>query len=348
MPRRTEFPYVVRRRTGARLFYYFKRNRAAPYVPLPGPFGSDAFRTAYEAAAKGELQPRRIGPKVTPGSVCDVIERLLKSPSYADSARETRRTLKTRLDAIKRTHAAKPIADLEPRHIRAILASAAGKGSGAYNNALRTWRQLCRFAMAEGLMRSDPTLGLPKRKAGPGFGSWTEKDIAIFRATWPSGTRERLALELLLGTGQRRSDVVRMGPQHVKGGAIDVRQQKTGATLLLPIHGDLAAELARVPKGALVFVTTNRGGPMTPESFTNWFRKACVAAGLPENRSAHGLRKAAARRLAEAGCTALEIASVTGHRSLAEVARYTRAADQKLLAERAFARLERRDPQEEE
>jgi len=47
------------------------------------------------------------------------------------------------------------------------------------------------------------------------------------------------------------------------------------------------------------------------------------------NCSAHGLRKAAARRLAEAGCTEHEIAAITGHASLREVQRYTKAADQK-------------------
>src|SRR5207247_11179099 len=62
----------------------------------------------------------------------------------------------------------------------------------------------------------------------------------------------------------------------------------------------------------------------------------CNEAGLP-HCSAHGLRKAAARVLAEAGCTAHEIGAITGHSSLAELVRYTKAADQRRLAEAAMA-----------
>jgi hypothetical protein len=61
-------------------------------------------------------------------------------------------------------------------------------------------------------------------------------------------------------------------------------------------------------------------------------------AGLPERCKAHGLRKAAARRLGEAGCSASEIAAITGHKTLAEVERYMRAADQERLARQAIQR----------
>ncbi len=66
--------------------------------------------------------------------------------------------------------------------------------------------------------------------------------------------------------------------------------------------------------------------------------KAIQEAGLPARCKAHGLRKAAARRLAEAGCSASEIAAITGHKTLAEVERYTRAADQERLARQAIQR----------
>jgi integrase len=79
------------------------------------------------------------------------------------------------------------------------------------------------------------------------------------------------------------------------------------------------------------------GGPFAPRTFAGWFRRECDKAGLP-HCSAHGLRKAAARRLAEAGCTAHEIGAITGHASLTELARYTKAADQRRLAEAAMAK----------
>jgi len=67
--------------------------------------------------------------------------------------------------------------------------------------------------------------------------------------------------------------------------------------------------------------------------------EAADLAGLPKAAAAHGLRKAAARRLAEAGCSANQIMAITGHKSLKEVERYTRAAGQRLLAESAMKRV---------
>jgi integrase len=61
---------------------------------------------------------------------------------------------------------------------------------------------------------------------------------------------------------------------------------------------------------------TSFGKPYSPAGFGNWFRELCDEAGCPDI-SAHGLRKACARRLAELGCSAHEIAAITGHASLA-------------------------------
>ena len=83
-----------------------------------------------------------------------------------------------------------------------------------------------------------------------------------------------------------------------------------------------------------------RGKPFTGVG-SNWFRRQCDMANL-HHCSAHGLRKAAARRLAEAGCTPHEIAAITGHASLREVERYTRAVDQRRLAEVAIGKTKAR------
>jgi len=79
-------------------------------------------------------------------------------------------------------------------------------------------------------------------------------------------------------------------------------------------------------------LTTAFNKPFTCAGYGNMTADAIGAAGLPDRSVLHGLRKAAARRLAEAGCTEKEIAAVTGHTTLKEVARYTRAVDQKRLA----------------
>ena len=104
-------------------------------------------------------------------------------------------------------------------------------------------------------------------------------------------------------------------------------------------HPELRPILAAA-SGHLCFITNNNGAPYTSGSFAMWFKKACRAAGL-NHCSAHGLRHAAARRLADAGATPHEIAAITGHRSLAEVARYTAAADQKRLAAAAMSKVKK-------
>jgi integrase len=93
-----------------------------------------------------------------------------------------------------------------------------------------------------------------------------------------------------------------------------------------------------VPVTQMTFVQTQRGTPFQPKAFTQFFAKACDDAGLPCECTFHGLRKAACRRLAEAGCTVHEIAAISGHASLREVERYTKAADQTRLARAAIER----------
>jgi integrase len=135
--------------------------------------------------------------------------------------------------------------------------------------------------------------------------------------------------------------VVRMGRQHIRDGMLHIRQMKTGVELAIPVHPRLGAIIGDMPIEHLTFVTTAFGKPFTAAGFGNWFREQCTAAGLP-HCSAHGLRKAAARRLAEAGCTEHEIGAITGHASLREIVRYTRAADQKRLAVAAMDKVKAR------
>jgi integrase len=210
----------------------------------------------------------------------------------------------------------------------------------AARNFLSMLRVLVRFAIETGIRPDDPTLGVRRVKIRTvGFRTWTEDDIAAFEATHPIGSRARLALALLLYTGQRRSDVVRMGRQHLRGGDLHVRQQKTGKELTIPVLPELRAVLDATPADNLTFLTTASAKPFTAAGFTNWFRGMCKEAKLPKGASAHGLRKATCRRLAEAGRSAIEIAAISGHGSLQEIERYTRAADQARVARSAIGSL---------
>jgi len=232
-------------------------------------------------------------------------------------------------------------AKLTREHVKKLVAEKAAS-PGAANKLLRVLKMLMRFAldMDPPMRRDDPTAGLKKlRVPGDGFRAWEDADIETFEAAHPVGSRARLALALLLFTAQRRSDVIRMGRQHVRAGLIAVKQQDSGAALWIPVRRDWRAVLDASPADNLTFLVTATGKPFSAAGFGNWFGECCRAAGLPIGFNAHGLRKAAARRLAEAGCTSKQITAITGHRSLSEVERYTEAAEQVILARQAIDRL---------
>jgi integrase len=194
--------------------------------------------------------------------------------------------------------------------------------------------------VSQELCATDVTQGikLPKAKTD-GHHTWTEAEIAQYESHHPIGTKARLALALPLFTAQRRGDVIRLGRQHVRDGVLVVRQEKTGVTLAIPVHPALHAILDATPSGHLTFLTTRTSKPYVANDFTEQFRVWCNEAGLPAKCKVHGLRKAACRRLAEAGCSANEIASISGHATLREVARYTKAVDQEAMARKAMARV---------
>jgi integrase len=147
-----------------------------------------------------------------------------------------------------------------------------------------------------------------------------------------------LAFALALYTSQRSADLIKMGKQHVRNGRLEIRQQKTQNEVSIPIHPDLATILDATPSGHLTFLVSELGKPYKlANSFGHRMRKWARGAGLT-GTPLHGLRKACCRRLAEAGCTAHEIMSISGHKSLSEVEKYCRAADRKRLADRAIAR----------
>lgn len=318
--------------------HYF-RKPGHKRIALPGLPGSAEFMEAYQAALSG------IVPEVTsrakPGTMHSLIASYYASADFKTLSDSTKTTYRGIIEGFREKHGDKRIASIEPHHVRALLDGKADTPSAA-NNLLRMLRMLMRFAVERGLRRDDPTAHVRKvRTNTTGFHSWTEEEIAAFEAHHKLGTRARLAMALLLYTAQRRSDVVKMGRQHVRDGMIAVTQQKTKTPLRIPIHHELRRVLDASGTGNMTFLVTAFGKPFAPAGFTNWFRDMVREAGLPDECSPHGLRKAASRRLAEAGCTANQIMAITGHKSLKEVVVYTAAANQEHLAKSAMATIGR-------
>jgi integrase len=301
---------------------------------------SPSFMAAYEAAHAGPRAAIGAG-RIKPGSVSAVVAEYFDSQQFFTSkSAGTQRMRRGILERFRAAYGDRPFALLPAEWIEALLDA---KPPHAARSWLVTLRSLCQFAVKRRWLRADPTANIKQRSVkGDGFHCWTDDEIAQFEAHHSIGTKPRLAFALLLCTAQRRGDVVRMGRQHIRetddGPALYVKQRKTGVELLLPIHPGLGAVLDATPSEHLTFLVTATGKPYGDNHFSESFREWCDAAGLPKRCSAHGLRKAACRRDAENGCSANEIMAHSGHGSMKELVRYTKAADQARLARNALAK----------
>lgn len=263
-------------------------------VPLPLPIGGSAFMQAYEAA-KG---PQEKAAKAVPGSFHELLQAYFASPDYQSLSLVAKGNYRRILEGFAKQHGDKPVALLGHPQLIKILGKMGDRPQAA-NNLLKRLRTLLQFGVKTGLLLSNPAIGVKGFKvATDGLHSWSEAEIFKFEKCHPTGSKARLALLLLLTLGQRKSDVVKLGPANVQGGTIRLTQQKTKTSLILPIHDDLKAAIAGL--NGPTFLMTEFGKSFTANGFGNWFRERCDEAGLPQCAS-HGLRKAAGRRLAEAG-----------------------------------------------
>ncbi len=323
-----------------KLRYYFRRS-GFKKVALPGLPGSAEFMAAYQTALAAASTITEIGAnRHKPGTVAATVSGYLASREYRDGlAAGTKRLRRGVLEKFRVQHKDGPIASLRRVHIERMLAEQPTAPMALH--FFTAIRELMKFAVRMGLRADDPTQGIKRpRLTGDGFYAWSDSDIVKFEAVHAVGSRARLAMSLGLYLGQRRSDVIKLGWQHVRADPqvsgryiVRLRQQKTGSPLDIPVHPRLQVLLDLLPKTQLAFLTTQYGRPFGGgRPFANWFHAECQKAGLPKEASFHGTRKAAARRLAEAGCSVKIIAAITGHRSLGEIARYTEQADQLRLA----------------
>ncbi|KKB80830.1 hypothetical protein VW35_01065 [Devosia soli] len=319
----------LRYRAKGKATYYFKTRP-----------GQDGWREELEQAREGAVDAPKVRTslRTKPGSISALIAVYYGTPEFTGLATSSQKTYRNMLERFRDAHGDKQVATLTRAHIKALIGSMHATPAAA-NNLLDRLRVLMKIAIDDEWRHDDPTYRVKGFDIeGSGFHTWTDEEIEKFEERHPAGSKPRRALYLLLYTTQRRGDVVGLGKQHRTGDRFDLVQQKTGVSLSLPIHPDLAAELDLAPEGDMLYLTTEHGKPYTSAGFGNWFRRQCDAAGLPQC-SAHGLRKAAARRMAEGGKSHAEIKSVTGHVTDKEVTRYTRAADQRRLSDRAIDAL---------
>jgi len=181
--------------------------------------------------------------------------------------------------------------------------------------------------MTIGQRRDNPFDAVPKYKIGTHH-TWTDAELDAYEKRWSLGTRERLAFDVLLYTAQRVGDTVRIQRSDIRNGVITLVQQKTGTEVFVPLHSALARSISAGPAKGFYLIGDRHGRPIKRGALSKLISAAVKAAGLPPECVAHGLRKAALRRLAEDGATSREMQAISGHKLLSEIERYTRQADQ--------------------
>ena len=357
---RIDFPFVktYRDRHG-RLRSYFRRGTAKP-VALPGPQGSPEWIDAYRSARamSDAAAPKHGESRTIPGSVDDVVAAYLDISAASTSVfrtlkPETQRSRRYILEGFRQKYGKLPLYRVDGRGKRIMLltrpmvqqiVNAKASTPFAQRNLIISLHAVFDWAVGEGRLPENPAVGVTRvKKASQGWATWTEEQIGVYEATHPIGTTPRLALTLFLYTGARLEDVRGFGPHNIHKGEFTYTQQKNEgkatAPVVIPVHPKLAETIAATTLvGPRHFLLTSFGAPYTVKGLGNAMRNWADAAGC-NGVSAHGLRKAAARRLAELGCSEHQIMAMTGHASVSELTKYTRAANRKQMGREAMAKL---------
>jgi integrase len=332
---RLAFVKVYTDRTG-KMRRYFRKRGSKP-VALPGAPGSPEFMAAYQLAMGGK--PERPVQHDGAGTVSSLILDYKRSPAFASNIKpSSQRMYRMVLDQFDAKHGHRLVVDMPRDKVAAYVYEIGAERPAMANLTRAVLRKLLAHAVRHGWRTDNPVTEIDSYKLGTHH-TWTDGELRAFEVRWPLGSRQRLAYALLLYTGQRVGDVAKMRRQDVSGDAIHVVQEKTGAELWIPIHSELAAAMQAGPNNGMALIGDLNGSPMSAGGLSAMIRRAAKDARLPDGCSAHGLRKAMTRRLAEGGATAKEIASVSGHKTLKEIERYTDKADQRRLSRAAMNKL---------
>lgn len=313
---------------------YRYRKRGQPTYSFRHAPGTPEFMAEYQAAKSATAEPL---PRFAPFTYDALAVSFYRSPKWLDMKPSSQATYRGIIERFRKANGSKDVRRVDTAAIDAKLAKMADTPAAA-NNLRKTLARLHRHAIKLGWRKDNPVAATDGYRKGKGWHCWTEGEIAQYRQTWPLGTRERLALELLLGSALRESDVVTVGRQHRHGSELHLHHGKNESATIIQIMPELEAAMDAYDSGNLTYLATQFGRPFTVKGFYNWFKRACVKAGLP-HCSPHGVRKAMSRRLAESGATSLEGRAVTGHKTDREFAHYAEMANRKALAGVAIGKV---------
>lgn len=335
MPRpRLAFLRHERNRHGTWCWYI---RRGSKRIRIRGDYGSDEFLANYHAALSGNPVPKRRGPES--GTLSWLVEKYKESAKFVGLAPSSRyfrdRFMKKAVERSGHVQFVK----IQRKHIQAGIDERA-KTPHEANNFLIAMNQLFAWALDNEHISKNPCEGVkPIRAKIVGHHTWTLEEIAQYKARHAFGTRPRLAIDLLLFTGFRISDLIQAGKQHVRGNVLSLKTGKTGAWVHIAMFSELLRSIEATKTGDLAFLVAERGQPFGhPQSFGKWFRERCDEAKLPQC-SAHGLRKAGATIAADDGATPYELMAMYGWSKIAMAEVYTKEANKRRLSRAAGERI---------
>ena len=328
---------------------YRFRKKGLPTYSFRNPPGTEGFREEYQRASNAE--PKGKLPRFAPFTYDALIASFYETPRWLRMADSSKATYRGIIERFRARNGSKDVRGVDIEAIDKLLAKRAAETEhgAAAANLRKVLSRLHRHAIKLKWRIDNPVSESDViETTGKGWHTWTEDEIAAFEKRWPLGTRQRLAMALLLYTALRRSDMIRLGRQHIRNGQFELHHTKNDSKTVLPIDPECQKAIDALPTGNMTFLVTERGHPYSSgNSFFNWFKRACKAAGIP-HCGPHGLRKAMSRRLAESGATTLQGRAVTGHKTDREFNHYAEQANQGDLAKTAMANLSQKFAKEGE
>lgn len=348
MKRRRGYPENVSEFKDVRGKYRLRfRAKGRPTYYPKAKFGTPEFEVELTKWREGEAYQAPVEPRHAAGTIGDLITRFYEMGALRNMKPMTRRKVRGVLDRFRDTvdakgvkYADKSAATIPFDRLGAIFTRKAEQHPAAARELRKQLIRVFDFAIKLGIRTDNPAkMTEPVKVRTEGFHTWTEEEIDQFRAKHPLGTNARLAMELMLWTGQRKGDAVKMGWKDIDGGRIIVTQEKTGKRLRIKMAPQLVEAIRAMPvTGRDTFLVTSFGKPYTANGFGNAFKDWCRDADLP-HCCTHGLRKANARRGAELGATNQQLKAVGGWSNDAEVSTYTAGAEQTILADQIIDRV---------
>jgi integrase len=326
---------------------WYVREGKGPRIRIKAIYGTPEFEEAYQAALDGKSPPP--AAKASRGSLEWLWMLYRQTGAWTDElSAATRKQRGNIMRKVIATGGNQPLSKITTTSIKAGVER---RKPYAARHFVDTLRGMFKWAVSVQHVKSDPTTGISvKKPKTKGFPVWSEEELEIYERRWPLDTRERVMFGVYAFTGLRRGDAAILGKQHIRKTTVMIDGQpveqsiimldteKNDTRVTLPVLPELAEILAAGPLGELSIIANKRGQPMSKETIGNLFRKAVRAAGI-KNRSAHGIRKAAATRAAYNGANIQTLNAIFGWKGNQMAILYTEAADRRRLAEENMAMM---------